>query len=446
MSHDIGKFVEKWLDLFIKKVNMPEDERKNAPIKNHTSAGAAYIYHQIDNNHDFLRKLIAYLIVSSHGGLPNHTNKKKRTTFIQRKEEFSEYIKEIDTSNIDFQFIKTEIDNLIEELKKEKNLPITFSKGKEYFQLYFFVKMLFSCTVDADCVDTKEFMDNKKDNREIISIEKMMEKYLSYMGTLESLSLTPINKARKEMREIVQQEPIPPGSLCSTTMFTGAGKTLAVTGLGLKSMLSYSKYDKFIYVVKNVSIISEIAKTFQDIFGKENILVHYRDYDRSSKWVNDGQGGFSFYEDPTIFSVQNWGNIKIILTTDVQFFETLFSNKNGKCRKMHNICNSFIFFDEPQTLSPGLVIPCTSALKELSSNYGCSVVFATATQPFRYQNYLIEEHKFGIRELLPNYQKVVTPRRGVRIETTRTVRAGKMEVTPRRGVWIETRYNRLFLM
>ena len=153
------------------------------------------------------------------------------------------------------------------------------------------------------------------------------------------------------------------------TVPTGGGKTIASLAFAIRHALKH-QMDRIIYVIPYTSIIEQNAQVFREILGAENVLenhcnVEYKDSEE-------------FY--PIQLASENWDK-PIVVTTNVQFFESLFGNKSSKCRKIHNIANSVVIFDEAQMLPMDYLKPCVSVLQELVDNYASSMVLCTATQP-----------------------------------------------------------------
>ena len=153
------------------------------------------------------------------------------------------------------------------------------------------------------------------------------------------------------------------------TVPTGGGKTIASLAFALRHAVK-NKMDRVIYVIPYTSIIEQNAKVFQDILGKENVLEDHSNVDyKSSEELMTMQ-----------LAAENWDK-PVVVTTNVQFFESLFANKTSKCRKLHNIANSVIIFDEAQMLPNDYLKPCIAMVEEFLNNYGISAVLCTATQP-----------------------------------------------------------------
>ena len=153
------------------------------------------------------------------------------------------------------------------------------------------------------------------------------------------------------------------------TVPTGGGKTMASMAFALRHAVK-NHMDRIIYVIPYTSIIEQNAKVFRDVLGDDNVLENHCNIDYTS----------SEELKPMQLASENWDK-PIVVTTNVQFFESLFGNRSAKCRKLHNIANSVIIFDEAQMLPNDYLVPCIAAMEELLQNYRTSIVLCTATQP-----------------------------------------------------------------
>ena len=135
----------------------------------------------------------------------------------------------------------------------------------------------------------------------------------------------------------------------------------------------YSK-SRIIYVIPFTSIIEQNAGKFREFLGDEAILEHHCNFISEKKEIPEDS------KNRVYLATQNW-DAPVIVTTNVQFFDSLYSNKPSRCRKLHNIANSVVIFDEVQAIPVEKLKPCIEALKELTENYGTSCVLCTATQP-----------------------------------------------------------------
>ena len=234
---------------------------------------------------------------------------------------------------------------------------------------YFYTKMLFSALTDADWLDTEAYFEN----RPVVTAETdlclLKDKLDDYVSRWKAPT-TDVNRRRCEiLRAAIAHGEDEPG-LFTMTVPTGGGKTISSMAFALHHAARYGKR-RIIYVIPYCSILEQTQQVFESIFGQENITAHYSGAEFSAPEDN---------ENTRIFSAENW-DAPIILTTAVQFFESLYSNRPGKNRKLHNIAQSVIIFDEAQMLPVPFLRPCLASICELVKGYRCSAVLCTATQP-----------------------------------------------------------------
>lgn len=256
--------------------------------------------------------------------------------------------------------------------------------------------MLYSCLTDADFLDTEAFM---SDNRIVRGgyetpeqLNEKLERYLSRWQNPQS----ELNRKRNGILQTLKEKGSLPRGLFTLTVPTGGGKTVSSLAFALRHVLSASSGEKntlrrIVYVIPYTSIIEQTQEVFEKIFGAENVVAHYADVDYGE---DDGIGNRKK------LSTENW-DAPIILTTAVQFFESLFANRSSKCRKLHNIANSVLIFDEAQMLPLPYLKPCLHAICQLVRNYGCSAVLCTATQPAFEDIFHELLPEYPVRELCP---------------------------------------------
>ena len=276
----------------------------------------------------------------------------------------------------------------------------------------FFVRLLFSCLVDADFLDTEAFMDPERaKNRPVWPngvLSLMREALESFMAELPSED-TPVNRLRNEVREACLQAAGGKQGIYSLTVPTGGGKTLSSLSFALKHAEAHH-LERIIYVIPFTSIIEQNADVFREVFsslsareGLDVVLEHHSNFDPEK-------------ETPTNrLATENW-DAPLVVTTAVQFYESLFSNKTSRCRKLHNIANSVVILDEAQSLPVEYLKPCLVALKELTQSYGSTVVLCTATQPAIQKS---EEFPIGLpecTEIIPQPRKLYSALKRVDVE------------------------------
>ena len=231
--------------------------------------------------------------------------------------------------------------------------------------------MIYSCLVDADFLDTEYFMKNGDTDRNSgESMEVLLEKLGRHIsGWLSNTGTETVNGRRTEiLRHCLERGKEKPG-MFQLTVPTGGGKTIASLAFALRHAVA-NGMDRVIYVIPYTSIIEQNAGVFRDILGEQNVLEnHYNvDYESTEELK------------PMQLASENWDK-PVVVTTNVQFFESLYANKSSKCRKLHNMANSVIIFDEAQMLPTDYLKPCLAAMEELVRQFRSSIVLCTATQP-----------------------------------------------------------------
>lgn len=312
--------------------------------------------------------LLAYAIAGHHAGLANGGEAGERTALRDR------------LRGIDLPVLLQQWQQEIELPEKSKlKLPaLRQLRERNFFQLAFLGRMLFSCLVDADFLDTEAFYDR---------IESRQSRRASGQPSLASLrealdmhlagfrADTPVNRLRAEILGGVRCNAAQEPGLFSLTVPTGGGKTLASLAFALDHALKHGQR-RVIYVIPFTSIVEQNAAVFRRALGglgERAVLEHH------SAFVDDQMKSAQSREKLKL-AMENW-DAPIVVTTAVQFFESLFAARPAKCRKLHNIAGSVVILDEAQTLPLKLLRPCVTAIDELALNYNCSLVLCTATQP-----------------------------------------------------------------
>lgn len=337
MFHDLGKFS----DAFQRRLS-------GDGIKvDHSTAGAYEM---------FLRKNIpaALCIAGHHGGLPDiGTRGDLGNTFMGR----------INRAKAGSLQNYSDWQKYIDDIKPFS--PQSF-RG---LPSYFYIKMLFSALTDADWLDTEAYFSNKEVILHNTEIEELLNRFNSYISSWrEPKELINIRRSTI-LRSVTARAKESPG-VFTLTVPTGGGKTITSMAFALNHAAVWKK-KRIIYVIPYCSILEQTQKVFEAIFGENNITAHYSGAEYSYEENK---------EDVRAFSIDNWEG-PIILTTAVQFFESLFSNRPGKNRKLHNIADSIIIFDEAQMLPVPYLMPCIAGICQLVDAFHCSVVLCTATQP-----------------------------------------------------------------
>jgi len=345
LLHDAGKYSLEF-QARLKGNNMKID---------HSTAGA-----QIAKEH--FREygyLLAYAIAGHHGGLPDGGSEANESSLWGRLcKELPHYECFYDEINIE-----------------QKILRLNFGKPtKPGFVLSFFIRMIFSCLVDADYLDTEQFYTKEKSLsrgvfHKLSVLDERLNQYIT--GIVAQAEDTLVNRERAHVRKCCQLLAENDKGLFTLTVPTGGGKTLSSLEFALKHAKKHGM-ERIIYAVPFTSIIEQNAAVFRKALGDDAVLEHHSNFDFS-----DDENSMDY---SLRLATENW-DAPVIVTTNVQFFESLMSNRSSRCRKLHNIANSIIILDEAQTLPDQLLLPCLSILEEITARYGASVIFCTATQP-----------------------------------------------------------------
>ena len=236
-------------------------------------------------------------------------------------------------------------------------------------------RMLFSCLVDADFLDTESFMDaeSHKLRGRGDSLQVLEGKLDAYLARLkESAKDTAVNRIRTQVQQCCRDAAVSPKGFYSLTVPTGGGKTLSSLLWAVKHAL-HNGQKRIIIAIPYTSIIVQTASILKGIFGEENVLEHHSN-------VNPEQIKNEELRRKMSMAAENW-DAPIIVTTNVQLFESMFSNRPSACRKLHNIVNSVVILDEVQTLPIEFLQPIVDSLKTYQKIFGVSVLFTTASQP-----------------------------------------------------------------
>ncbi|MDR5907731.1 CRISPR-associated endonuclease Cas3'' [Franzmannia qiaohouensis] len=352
LLHDLGKYTAPF-----------QRRLEGSPERvDHSTAGA----HIAIEKYSQLGHLLAYLIAGHHAGLANGRDIGERTPLQNRLE--------ADLPPLDPVWQQ--------EIMLPRNLlpPAHFQRrlDRAFFQYAFLARMLFSCLVDADYVDTESFYAVHEKGVPHARgggppLEVLRDALDKRLATFKADS--DVNRLRGEILSHVRaQAELPPGRF-SLTVPTGGGKTLASLAFALDHAIAHGM-DRVIYVIPFTSIVEQNAAVFRDALGEHGeaaVLEHHSAFDTGSQ--RDHHTIDKLRRDS-----ENW-DARIIVTTAVQFFESLFAAKTSRCRKLHNIASSVVILDEAQTMPLPLLRPSVAALDELALNYRTSVVLCTATQP-----------------------------------------------------------------
>lgn len=364
LAHDIGKYSDEF-----------QLRLRGGKKVDHATAGAIECF-------KIKAAFEAVCVIGHHSGLPNVGHKDADTTesqtFFGRK-------------------LRAEQGG-IPDYRKNWNGHIAlpqdyFRPSGRGFATAFYIRMLYSCLVDADYIDTETFMNGDAGRGNYEPLSALCDKLTAYISKWNNPTREIDILRQKILNSCIEKASAPRG-IFSLTVPTGGGKTVASMAFALNHAAANSM-KRIIYVIPYTSIIEQNAKVFRDILGQENVVEHHSSV---SYELSENADELEYR---SALATENW-DAPVIVTTAVQFFESLYANRSSKCRKLHNIANSVIIFDEAQMIPSNNLRPCVAAIAELVRAYNATAVLCTATQPAIDEMLLEYSKKESVVELCPD--------------------------------------------
>ncbi len=357
LLHDKGKEQTEW-QKYIQGVtgyNPKYANIKSGP--NHAYVGALLAHKQYPAFTSFL----AYPIMGHHAGLYNYYDYDE---IINRKAIPSD----INTEELGISL---------------HNLNFKSIKPYEYNHI---IRMFFSCLVDADRLDTEAFTNPKQavlrfGKKTLQELAPLLDKYLANKQNKikeKQQENTIVNLVRNQVQQECRKKSIGEPGFYSLTVPTGGGKTLSSLVWAINHAIHHGK-KRIIIAIPYTSIIVQTAQVLREAFGDENVLEHHSNISYESLCDKEEKDEGKLTQQMKL-ATENW-DYPIIVTTNVQLFESMYSNKPTPCRKLHNLSNSVLILDEVQTLPTDFLQPIVNALKTYQRLFGMSVLFTTASQP-----------------------------------------------------------------
>ncbi|MCP4662523.1 MAG: CRISPR-associated endonuclease Cas3'' [bacterium] len=372
--HDLGKFRQAFQEYI----------RRDRDRAEHSVVGALLARARAKSEADPAWVALAFVIAGHHGGLPNIRADGPRKPLIDRLDDRRKLLAET-------------LPGVPEDLREHPLPPLPArlatvprkpTAQKEYFRTFeFWIRFLFSALVDADFLDTERFY--RGDERtlhtagfdDIAALRARLDAFVDAKSA--AAEPTQVNALRAEVLAACRSAAAESPGLFSLTVPTGGGKTLSAMAFALRHAEGH-ELRRVIAVIPFTSIIEQNAAVYRHALGAHNVIEHHSNLDPEKESRRNK------------LASENW-DAPVIVTTAVQFFESLFGNRTSRCRKLHNIARSVVLLDEVQTLPTEFQTTILAALRELTANYGCSVVLSTATQPaFKYRE---EEFDRGLRNV-----------------------------------------------
>lgn len=390
--HDLGKYSDEFQER-IRGKNIKVD---------HSTAGAVVcddLENQFKNNKKLewiLYKIFKYAIIGHHSGLLNYGTK------IDSEGTICARLNKRDGELCDFSDWENEINiNDIKQIEFKKEEAFKFLESN--FSVQMLIRFIFSSLVDGDRLDAQKFSEGEEsivNSKKLMSLHEMLNVFNTFMESKRSDGKdNPINLIRNKIFNDCVNKASGDRGFYSLCVPTGGGKTLSSLGFALNHAKK-NGHDRIIYSLPFTSIIEQNAKVYSDIFGEKTVLEHHCNFNFSNEI---GENEYTDRQLKYKLATENW-DMPLIVTTNVQLFESMYSNKPSSVRKLHNIYNSVIILDEAQVIPNEYLKPCIKALEELVKNYCCTVLICTATQPEFEKNGLIEN--FNVTEIIDDTYKL----------------------------------------
>ena len=389
--HDLGKFPQEWQDYLRSKADPHTDDLSGKV--DHSTAGAQHAV----NIHPALGHLVAYPIAGHHSGLlDGKSNTACQAMRLQK------------TDLPDYQNAPSEITS-----HPVPKLPVFLSRDACSVSL--FTRMIFSCLVDADFLATEAFMNpsqaktrNQSPDSALHDISLLIDSRIDAFGIPSADDI--VNFQRRTVVEDCRSAANQSSGIFSLTVPTGGGKTLSSLSFALRHALVHGQ-QRVIYVVPFTSIIEQNAEVIREILAPLQTVSFTPLIEHHSSLSPEKEST------QARLATENWES-PIIITTAVQFYESLFAAKTSRCRKLHNIANSVVILDEAQSLPVDFLKPCLRVIQELADHYHTTAVVCTATQPA--VHYDEKEFPIGLkncREIIADTRSLFDALKRVEIET-----------------------------
>lgn len=393
LLHDLGKYSDNFQNYLASATGLLDQDADdfidaaNSKGKiDHSTAGAQYIRDAVICETQLVQiagQLMSLCLASHHSGLIDCLSTEGENVFVRRMNK---------SHNLTFlPQVKTRADNLITGKFNElliggadeiiKNLKLFTAGNNNEIIIRFYsglmTKMLFSCLIDADRLDTAdyEFPDKAKMRQlgNYAGWDKLSERLERHLEKLEIGTRSPINIIRKTVSDACFTKASEQQGIFTLTVPTGGGKTLSSLGFAIQHAKVH-KLDRIIYVIPYTSIIDQNARVVRDIFEIEKadkgkiVLEHHS---------NLLPERFSW---KTKLLSEDW-DAPVVFTTNVQLLEVLFGTGTRSIRRLHQLANSVLIFDEIQTMPVKTIHLFCNAINYLIGYCHTSVVLCTATQP-----------------------------------------------------------------
>ncbi len=371
--HDLGK-IRPGFQRYIRQANGVDahiEGRVHDRDKTHSAAGALWAEHLLSERFgpqgQLMARVLQYLIAGHHAGLDNWDGGLAvRLAGEDARKEFEEALTRSPSDNV------LRPDNLKLLLK---SAPLGDERNATPGRFALWARMLFSALIDADFLDTEAFMNEGRGLARlgapaVSTLKGALDEHMNNVAI--EADDTPVNRRRADVLLQCRQKAGSAPGVFTLTVPTGGGKTLSSLAFALDHAVHHGKR-RVIYAIPYTSIIEQTANTFRQVFlnlGEDAVVEHHSNAEAEPGRENARSR----------LACENW-DAPLVVTTNVQLFESLFARRTSRCRKLHNLASSVIVLDEAQLLPVEFLQPIIDVLRLLVSDFGVTLVLCTATQP-----------------------------------------------------------------
>jgi len=395
IAHDLGKKSSAFVQY------LKADKKIRGSVQ-HAIGGVIALCDMLQEVRDERLIMAALIVAGHHTGMPDLPRLSE-----EKVREAPQYLKAIpELSQTEMQMIK-------DILKRFPGLPLGGKSDRKSSFAYkeMLIRMCFSALVDSDFLDTERYFDYGKSIKrwgKAFSIQQLDEQLQNYMLKLHMKSQDKeINRYRNEVYMACREAAKQPLFFRALVVPTGLGKTLASIAFALEHAKRFNK-KRVIVALPLVNIIDQTARQYQKVFGKASVLEQHS---QLSYTEDKGES-----MERARLAAENWDSFPIIVTTTVELFESLFSNRTSKVRKLHRLANSVIILDEFQKLPIHVLAPIFQALHILMEHFNVTVVLCSAT-PLSFKNAELVGNMGAPVEICKNHDQLFASMK--RVEYTR---------------------------
>lgn len=418
MLHDLGKYSNEFRDYILEAVKNPEAPPKRGSV-DHSTAGGKLLYNLFHTNNisrykGIIAEIVGNAIISHHSYLQDFLNPNLESSYLKRVRD--KELNEFESAKQNFYenvMNEAEFYDYVEKAAEEVEQFLAKETSEHNEQkLMFLTKFVFSALIDADRTNTRLFEENTINKTEkTIDYQKLFDTYYQRLMTkmnsykTHPKANTPINLLRTEMSNQCEKFAENPSGIYTLSIPTGGGKTLASLRYALKHAKKYNK-NRIIYIVPFTTIIEQNAEEVRKVLLDEgNILEHHSNVIEDTNVDDESQTGRMNVQQKLKLAKDNWDS-PIIFTTMVQFLNVFYAKGSRNVRRLHNLCESIVIFDEVQKVPISCVSLFNQALNFLKLYGQSSIILCTATQPALD----FVEHKLEINtdaEMIHNLDSVI---------------------------------------